>query len=71
MKIKVEWNKFSEILPDDNKLFLTVDKDYNYYIRSVNSIHKLPDNPGIFTPAKNGEGAELIYWMYLPGIPIE
>lgn len=63
------WKKFDEKMPKDGKQFLAVDDEGKYHVRTTNTIHKLADTDGIFTPAMYGQGARLIGWMWIPKLP--
>jgi len=65
-----EWIKPEDKMPEDDVPFRATDGKGHYVIRTMNQVHRRAEEPGLFTPALNGWGMEIVYWMPNPELPI-
>jgi hypothetical protein len=64
-----EWKSIEEEAPEGNRPFLAADKTGYIKIGYVNWLTGHDGEPGIYMPAKHGEGMRVCYWMPIPDLP--
>ena len=64
-----EWISINDKIPEGNKPFLATDNKGYIRIGYVNWITRHTDEPGLYLPAKYGEGMRIHYWMPIPDLP--
>lgn len=66
-----QWISIDDKFPQGDKPFLAADKTGYVKIGYVNWLSGHGDEPGIYMPAKFGQGMRVYYWMPIPDLPVK